>query len=99
MRAILMQPGLRIGAPQRSSTDEMTLQRILRFLGSSPDKIRDGGRYLNGSYADLARGTGLGRSTAVAAIGRLKAHGWLEAERTAHGGAMAYRPKLGRSYP
>ncbi len=54
MRAILMQPGLRIGAPQRSSTDEMTLQRILRFLGSSPDKIRDGGRYLNGSYADLA---------------------------------------------
>jgi TRAP transporter TAXI family solute receptor len=54
MRAILMQPGLKIGAPQRSSTDEMTLQRILRFLGSSPDKIREqGGRYLNGSYADL----------------------------------------------
>lgn len=54
MRAILTQRGLRIGAPQRSSTDEMTLQRILRFLGSSPDKIRaEGGRYLNGSYADL----------------------------------------------
>ena len=54
MRAILTQRGLRIGAPQRSSTDEMTLQRILRFIGSSPDKIRaDGGRYLNGSYADL----------------------------------------------
>lgn len=54
MRAILTQRGLKIGAPQRSSTDEMTLQRILRFLGSSPDKIREeGGRYLNGSYADL----------------------------------------------
>ena len=55
MRAILTQPGLKIGAPQRSSTDEMTLQRILRFLGTSPDRIREqGGRYLNGSYADLA---------------------------------------------
>jgi TRAP transporter TAXI family solute receptor len=55
MRAILTQKGLKIGAPQRSSTDEMTLQRILKFLGSSPDKIRaDGGRYLTGSYADIA---------------------------------------------
>ncbi len=54
MRAILTQRGLKIGAPQRSSTDEMTLQRILRFLGTSPDKIRsDGGRYLNGSYSDI----------------------------------------------
>lgn len=54
MRAILTQRGLKIGTPQRSSTDEMTLQRILRFLGTSPDKIRsDGGRYLNGSYADI----------------------------------------------
>lgn len=54
MRAILTQRGLKIGAPQRSSTDEMTLQRILRFIGSSPDRIRsEGGRYLNGSYADL----------------------------------------------
>lgn len=54
MRAILTQPGLKIGAPQRSSTDEMTLQRILRFLGTSPERIREqGGRYLNGSYADL----------------------------------------------
>ena len=59
----------------------------------------DGGGEAVASYADLARGTGLGRSTAVAAVGRLKAHGWLEAERTAHWGAMAYRPKLGRSYP
>jgi TRAP-type uncharacterized transport system substrate-binding protein len=49
MRAILTQRGLKIAAPQRSSTDEMTLQRILRFLGTSPDKIRaEGGRYLNG---------------------------------------------------
>ena len=54
MRAILTQRGLKIGTPQRSSTDEMTLQRILKFLGSSPDKIRsEGGRYLNGSYADI----------------------------------------------
>jgi TRAP transporter TAXI family solute receptor len=55
MRAILTQRGLRIAAPQRSSTDEMTLQRILRFLGTSPDQIRaNGGRYLNGSYADIS---------------------------------------------
>ncbi|PZW48803.1 TRAP transporter TAXI family solute receptor [Humitalea rosea] len=54
MREILLQPGLKIGVPQRSSTDEMTLQRILKFIGSSPDAIRSGGgRYLNGSYADL----------------------------------------------
>ncbi len=54
MRAILTQRGLRIACPQRSSTDEMTLQRILRFLGTSPDRIRsEGGRYLNGSYADI----------------------------------------------
>ncbi|MBW6397095.1 TAXI family TRAP transporter solute-binding subunit [Roseomonas sp. HJA6] len=54
MRGILTQRGLKIGAPQRSSTDEMTLQRILKFLGSSPDKIRsEGGRYLNGSYTDI----------------------------------------------
>ncbi|NKC32480.1 TAXI family TRAP transporter solute-binding subunit [Falsiroseomonas selenitidurans] len=54
MREILTQPGLKIACPQRSSTDEMTLQRILKFLGSSPDQIRSsGGRYLNGSYADI----------------------------------------------
>ncbi len=55
MRAILTQRGLKIGTPQRSSTDEMTMQRILRFLGTSPDAIRSGGgRYLNGSYADIS---------------------------------------------
>jgi hypothetical protein len=55
MREILLQRGLRIGTPQRSSTDEMTMQRILRFLGTSPDAIRSGGgRYLNGSYTDIA---------------------------------------------
>jgi TRAP transporter TAXI family solute receptor len=54
MRGILTQRGLKIACPQRSSTDEMTLQRILRFLGTSPDQIRaNGGRYLNGSYADI----------------------------------------------
>lgn len=55
MRAILTQRGLRIACPQRSSTDEMTLQRILKFYGTSPDRIRaEGGRYLNGSYADIS---------------------------------------------
>lgn len=55
MRGILTQRGLRIATPQRSSTDEMTMQRILRFLGTSPDAIRQGGgRYLNGSYTDIA---------------------------------------------
>ncbi len=55
MRAILTQRGLRIAAPQRSSTDEMTLRRILRFLGNSPERIAsDGGRYLTGSYNDIA---------------------------------------------
>lgn len=54
MREILTTRGVKIGTPQRSSTDEMTMQRILRFLGSSPDQIRSsGGRYLNGSYNDI----------------------------------------------
>ena len=54
MRAILTQRGLKIAAPQRSSTDEITLRRILRFLGTSPDQINaQGGRYLMGSYADI----------------------------------------------
>ena len=62
MRGILTQRGLRIGTPQRSSTDEMTVQRILRFLGTSPDKIRgEGGRYLNGSYNDIAAAFGDGQ--------------------------------------
>lgn len=55
MRDILTMRGLRIACPQRSSTDEMTLQRILKFFGTSPDAIRaGGGRYLNGSYTDIA---------------------------------------------
>jgi TRAP transporter TAXI family solute receptor len=54
MRGILTQKGLKLATPQRSSTDEMTVQRILKFLGTSPEKIRaEGGRYLNGSYADI----------------------------------------------
>lgn len=62
MKAILTQKGLRIGCPQRSSTDEMTLQRILKFYGTSPEKIRDeGGRYLNGSYNDIAGAFGDGQ--------------------------------------
>jgi TRAP transporter TAXI family solute receptor len=55
MREILTTRGLKLGTPQRSSTDEMSAQRVLRFLGSSPDQIRSGGgRYLNGSYNDVA---------------------------------------------
>lgn len=55
MREILLQRGLKIGTPQRSSTDELTLRRILKFLGSSPERIQaEGGRYLNGSYNDIA---------------------------------------------
>ena len=62
MRGILTQKGLRLGTPQRSSTDEMTMRRILRFLGTSPDKIRgEGGRYLNGSYNDIAAAFGDGQ--------------------------------------
>ncbi|MFH5924452.1 TAXI family TRAP transporter solute-binding subunit [Roseomonas xinghualingensis] len=62
MRAILTQRGLRIGCPQRSSTDEMTLQRILKFFGTSPEKIRaEGGTYLNGSYNDVAAAFGDGQ--------------------------------------
>ena len=54
MRSILTMRGVKLACPQRSSTDEMTLQRILKFLGTSPDAIRgNGGRYLNGSYADI----------------------------------------------
>ncbi len=66
MRGILTQRGLRIGTPQRSSTDEMTVQRILRFLGTSPDKVRsEGGRYLNGSYNDIAAAFGDGQVDCV----------------------------------
>ena len=62
MRAILTQRGLRIGCPQRSSTDEMTLQRIMKFVGTSPEKIRaEGGTYLNGSYNDIAAAYGDGQ--------------------------------------
>ena len=61
-RAILSRRNLRIGTPQRSSTDEMTFQRILKFVGSSPDRIRaEGGRYLNGSYNDIAGAFGDGQ--------------------------------------
>ncbi|WP_458097408.1 TAXI family TRAP transporter solute-binding subunit [Roseomonas sp. WA12] len=62
MRAILTQRGLRLGCPQRSSTDEMTLQRIMKFVGTSPEKIRaEGGVYLNGSYNDIAAAYGDGQ--------------------------------------
>jgi TRAP transporter TAXI family solute receptor len=55
MKSILTMPGLRIGAPQSTSSDTLTLIYILRHLGTSFDKIRaDGGRVVQGSYADLA---------------------------------------------
>jgi TRAP transporter TAXI family solute receptor len=54
MRAILSRKDIRVGSPQRSSTDDMTFQRILKFLGNSPEAIRSGGgRMVNGSYNDL----------------------------------------------
>ncbi|MCR0980742.1 TAXI family TRAP transporter solute-binding subunit [Roseomonas populi] len=66
MRALLTQRGLRIGCPQRSSTDEMTLQRILKFYGTSPEQIRaNGGTYLNGSYNDVAAAFGDGQVDCV----------------------------------
>ncbi len=55
MKAILTTQGLRIGAPQSTSSDTLTLIYILRHLGTSFDKIRaDGGRVVQGSYSDLA---------------------------------------------
>lgn len=55
MREILTTRALKLATPQRSSTDEMSAQRILRFVGTSPELIRaSGGRYLNGSYNDIA---------------------------------------------
>ena len=55
MKSILTMRGLRIGAPQGTSSDTLTLIYILRHLGSSFDKIRaDGGRVVQGSYTDIA---------------------------------------------
>jgi hypothetical protein len=55
MKAILTMPGLRIGAPQGTSSDTLTLIYILRHLGTSFDQIRaNGGRVVQGSYTDLA---------------------------------------------
>ncbi len=55
MREILTMRGLRIGAPQGTSSDTLTLTYILRYFGTSFDKIRsEGGRVVQGSYNDLA---------------------------------------------
>lgn len=55
MRSILTMPGLRIGAPQSTSSDTLTLIYILRHFGTSFDQIRaNGGRVVQGSYSDLA---------------------------------------------
>jgi len=55
MRAILTMPGLRIGAPQGTSSDTLTLVYILRHFGTGFDQIRaNGGRVVQGSYSDLA---------------------------------------------
>lgn len=54
MQAIVARPGARIGVPQRASSDELAFQRILRFYGTGPEKLRAaGGRYMSGSYNDL----------------------------------------------
>ncbi len=53
-QAIVTRPGARFGVPQRSSSDELAFQRIMRFYGTNPEKVRAaGGRYMNGSYNDL----------------------------------------------
>lgn len=55
MKSILTMPGLRIGAPQGTSSDTLTLIYILRHLGTSFDQIRaQGGRVVQGSYNDIA---------------------------------------------
>jgi TRAP transporter TAXI family solute receptor len=55
MKAILTMRGLRIGTPQSTSSDTLTLIHILTHLGTSFDKIRsDGGRVVQGSYTDIA---------------------------------------------
>jgi TRAP transporter TAXI family solute receptor len=55
MKAILTMRGLRIGTPQSTSSDTLTLIYILKSLGTSFDKIRaDGGRVVQGSYTDIA---------------------------------------------
>ncbi len=55
MKSILTMPGLRIGAPQGTSSDTLTLIYILRHFGTSFDQIRaQGGRVVQGSYNDIA---------------------------------------------
>lgn len=55
MKAILTMRGLRIGTPQGTSSDTLTLIYILRHLGTSFDRIRaEGGRVVQGSYTDIA---------------------------------------------
>ncbi len=94
MRAILTQRGLKIAAPQRSSTDEMTLQRILKFLGTSPDKIRaEGGRYLNGSYADIAAAYNDGQVDYLYAALARPAAIFTEIAQGRRGGAMVAFPQ------
>lgn len=55
MKSILTMQGLRIGTPQSTSSDTLTLVHILKYFGTSFDKIRaDGGRVVQGSYTDIA---------------------------------------------
>jgi hypothetical protein len=55
MKSILTMQGLRIGAPQSTSSDTLTLIYIMRHFGTSFDQIRsNGGRVVQGSYSDLA---------------------------------------------
>ena len=93
MRAILTQKGLKIGVPQRSSTDEMTMQRILKFLGTSPEKSRDeGGRYQTGSYADIARAYTDGQVDYLYAALARPAAIFTEVAQGRRGGAMVEFP-------
>lgn len=43
LRAILMQPRLRVGTTPRATSEELTLRRALEFYGNSEEKIRAAG--------------------------------------------------------
>lgn len=61
LKGLLTNPALRIGCPQRSSSDTLALEYVLAFYGTSLDKIRSTGRVVSGSYNDIAAAYGDGQ--------------------------------------
>jgi uncharacterized protein len=54
LRTAISEPGLRIGAPPRDTTDELTFQRVVAYYGCTyHDIIRRGGRVLLDGYDAL----------------------------------------------